>query len=502
MTQGSADPRVSILKDISPLLTSVLDADSVLEMIIESVTRLMEAKASSLLLVDKTTNKLYFHVATGEVKDEVKKFQISMGQGIAGHVALTGKPLLIPDVSRDGRWDKTISEATGFDTRSIACVPIKLGREVIGVIEIIDREDGKPIRAADMEILSHFSELASLAIERARDYGDIVNENISLKKELESRYEIIGKSKVLEKVVADGVKVANSKTTTLITGESGTGKELVARLIHRIGPRRKKRLMMVNCAAFTETLLESELFGHEKGAFTGAISRKTGVLEIADGGTLFLDEVAEMSPSMQVKLLRVIQEGTFSRVGSASPMQVDIRAIAATNKDLFQQVQQGSFREDLYYRLNVVHIHIPPLRERREDILVLAQHFLDKYKAIRGNPNLKFSKDALQVLETYHWPGNVRELQNAIERAVVMGSTEEIRPDDLPFAVKPTGSTGKELVGSSLKEALDSFKRNFLQRSLDLHTGSVKATAKTLKVQRTYLSRLISKYGLATRRGR
>ena len=502
MTQGSTDPRVSILKDISPLLTSVLDADSVLEMIIESVTRLMEAKASSLLLVDKSTNKLYFHVATGEVKDEVKKFQISMGQGIAGHVALTGKPLLIPDVSKDNRWDKTISEATGFETRSIACVPIKLGREVIGVIEIIDREDGKSIREADMEILSHFSELASLAIERARDYGDIVSENISLKKELESRYEIIGKSKVLEKVVADGVKVANSKTTTLITGESGTGKELVARLIHRIGPRRKKRLMMVNCAAFTETLLESELFGHEKGSFTGAIARKTGVLEIADGGTLFLDEVAEMSPSMQVKLLRVIQEGTFSRVGAATPMQVDIRVIAATNKDLYQQVQQASFREDLYYRLNVVHIHIPPLRERREDILVLAHHFLDKYKAIRGNPNLKFTKEALQVLETYHWPGNVRELQNAIERAVVMGNSEEIRPDDLPFAVKPSASTGKELVGSSLKEALDSFKRNFLQRSLDLHTGSVKATAKTLKVQRTYLSRLISKYGLATRRGR
>jgi transcriptional regulator with GAF, ATPase, and Fis domain len=501
MTKSATDPRVSILKDISPLLTSVLDADSVLEMIIESVTHLMEAKASSLLLVDKSTNKLYFHVATGEVKDEVKKFQISMGQGIAGHVALSGKPLLISDVSRDHRWDRTISEATGFETRSIACVPIKLGHEVIGVIEIIDREDGKPIREADMEILSHFSELASLAIERARDYGAIVSENISLKKELEARYEIIGKSKVLEKVVADGVKVANSKTTTLITGESGTGKELVARLIHRIGPRRKRRLMMVNCAAFTETLLESELFGHEKGAFTGAISRKTGVLEIADGGTLFLDEVAEMSPSMQVKLLRVIQEGTFSRVGSATPMQVDIRVIAATNKDLYQQVQQGSFREDLYYRLNVVHIHIPPLRERREDILILAQHFLDKYKSIRGNPNLKFSKETLQVLETYHWPGNVRELQNAVERAVVMGNTVEIRPDDLPFTVKPSASTGVELVGSSLKEALDSFKRNFLQRSLDLHTGSVKATAKTLKVQRTYLSRLISKYGLATRRG-
>jgi Nif-specific regulatory protein len=502
MRNPHVDPRVSILKDISPLLTSVLDTDSVLEMIIESVTRLMEAKASSLLLVDKTRNRLYFQVATGEKKEEVKKFEINMGQGIAGHVAMTGKPLLVPDVSKDSRWDKTISEATGFETRSIACVPIKSGQEVIGVIEIIDREDGQSIRETDMEILSHFSELASIALERARNYKDIVNENIYLKKELESRYEIVGNSAVIEKVIADAVKVANSKTTTLITGESGTGKELVARLIHKIGPRRKKKLMVVNCAAFSETLLESELFGHEKGAFTGAISRKTGVLEIADGGTLFLDEVAEMSPSMQVKLLRVIQEGTFSRVGSATPMQVDIRVIAATNKILFDEVKTGSFREDLYYRLNVVHIHIPPLRERRDDILVLAQHFLDKYRAIRGTTKLSFGLSALELMQNYHWPGNVRELENAIERAVVMGSGEQIMPEDLPFSAVPSGDTAQELLGSTLKEALDSFKRNFLQLNLDDQNGSVKDTAEILAIQRTYLSRLISKYGLITKRNR
>jgi Nif-specific regulatory protein len=503
MQNRPSDPRVSILKDISPLLTSVLDTDSVLEMIIESVTRLMEAKASSLLLVDTSRKKLYFQVATGEAKEEVKKFEIELGQGIAGHVALTGKPLLVPDVSKDSRWDSTISEATGFETQSIACVPIKSKQEVIGVIQIIDREDGQPIREADMEILSHFSELSSVAIERARNYKDIVNENIYLKKELESRYEIIGVSKAIEQVIADAVKVANSKTTTLITGESGTGKELVARLIHKIGPRRKKKLMVVNCAAFTDTLLESELFGHEKGSFTGAISRKTGVLEIADGGTLFMDEVAEMSPSMQVKLLRVIQEGTFNRVGSPSPMQVDIRVIAATNKNLFEEVKRGTFREDLYYRLNVVHIYIPPLRERRDDILVLAQHFLDKYRSIRGTANLAFDPNTLEVMQNYHWPGNVRELENAIERAVVMGGGEQVvRPEDLPFSATPSGDTAQELLGCSLKEALDSFKRDFLQRNLDHQGGSVKDTAKILGIQRTYLSRLISKYGLNTRRNR
>jgi Nif-specific regulatory protein len=458
-------------------------------MIIESVTRLMEAKASSLLLVNKSRNKLYFQIATGEAKEEVKKFEIDMGQGIAGHVALTGKPLLVPDVSKDARWDNTISEATGFETRSIACVPIKSGRDVIGVIQIIDREDGQSIHEADMEILSHFSELASVAIERARNYKDIVNENIYLKKELESRYEIIGVSKAIETVISDAV-------------ESGTGKELVARLVHKIGPRRKKKLMVVNCAAFTDTLLESELFGHEKGSFTGAISRKTGVLEIADGGTLFLDEVAEMSPSMQVKLLRVIQEGTFNRVGSPSPMQVDIRAIAATNKNLFEEVQNGTFREDLYYRLNVVHIHIPSLRERRDDILVLAQHFLDKYKHIRGPSNLSFSPNTIEVLQNYHWPGNVRELENAVERAVVMGGGGHIEPEDLPFSVVPSGDTAQELLGCTLKDALDSFKRDFLQRNLDHQGSSVKETAKVLGIQRTYLSRLISKYGLTTRRSR
>ncbi|MGD9336424.1 MAG: sigma-54 dependent transcriptional regulator, partial [Syntrophobacterales bacterium] len=286
-------------------------------------------------------------------------------------------------------------------------------------------------------------------------------------------------------------------------GESGTGKELVARLIHKIGPRRKKKLMVVNCAAFTDTLLESELFGHEKGSFTGAISRKTGVLEIADGGTLFMDEVAEMSPSMQVKLLRVIQEGTFNRVGSPSPMQVDIRVIAATNKNLFEEVKRGTFREDLYYRLNVVHIYIPPLRERRDDILVLAQHFLDKYRSIRGAANLAFDPNTLEVMQNYHWPGNVRELENAIERAVVMGGGEHVvRPEDLPFSAAPSGDTAQELLGCSLKEALDSFKRDFLQRNLDHQGGSVKDTAKILGIQRTYLSRLISKYGLNTKRNR
>jgi DNA-binding NtrC family response regulator len=260
--------------------------------------------------------------------------------------------------------------------------------------------------------------------------------------------------------------------------------------------------MVVNCAAFTETLLESELFGHEKGSFTGAITRKTGVLEIADGGTLFLDEVAEMSPAMQVKVLRVIQEGTFNRVGSANPLEVDIRVIAATNKNLYEQVHTGKFREDLYYRLNVVHIHIPPLRERRDDIPVLVQHFMDKYKSIRGAAKIKVSTKALEMMQTYHWPGNVRELENAIERAVVMGSGEEIVSGDLPFTVKPTATVAEELVGRTLKEALDSFKQNFLQRSLDHQGGSVKETAKTLGIQRTYLSRLISKYGLTTKRNR
>lgn len=489
------DSKTAYFKEIATWVSSVLDLDNLLELIIDTATRMMQAKASSLLLLDQKTRRLYFKVATGEKREEVMKYEIDKGQGIAGFVAEKGEPLLVPDVSKDHRWYKEISESIGFQTRSIACVPMKADGEIIGVVEIIDKEDGSPIQDEDMKVLTVFAELASLAISRAQKIEQVKRENIDLKEEIGGRYQIIGESGPLKKVISDGYLVANSKVSTLILGESGTGKELLARLIHRAGQRKDKPMVVINCAALPETLLEAELFGHEKGAFTGAMSRKIGKFEMADGGTIFLDEIGEMSPGMQAKLLRVLEEGVFYRVGGNVQITVNVRVISATNKDIIQEVAKGRFREDLYYRLNVVQIHMPALRKRRKDIPLLANYFLDILKKERGALRLTMSEKAMEKMVEYDWPGNVRELKNAVERAVVMSNKQEILPEDLPINKKKAGCHGLD-VGLTLKEALERFKREFITLNLKHTAGNRSRAAKIMGIQRTYLSRLISQYGL------
>ena len=483
------------LKEISHWVSSVLDLDQLLELIIESATRIMQAKASSLLLLDPKTKKLYFKVTIGERKEEVRKHEISLGQGIAGLVAEKGEPLLIPDVTKDPRWYNKISESIGFKTRSIACVPMKMEGVVIGVVEIIDKEDGSEIQAEDMKTLTAFADLASMAISNARKIDRFKKENRDFKEELEKKYRIIGESRELHKCISDAIKVANAKTSTLILGESGTGKELLARLIHQAGPRKKNPLIILNCAALPETLLEAELFGYEKGSFTGAIGRKIGKFELADEGTLFLDEIGEMSVNMQAKFLGVLQEGVFYRVGGNTPISVDVRIISATNRDIHKEVSEGRFREDLFYRLNVVQINMPTLRERKSDIALLAQHFLQIFKQERGCWDLKISEKAMAKIMEYGWPGNVRELRNALERAVVMGNGKEIMPDDLPISGMSSGKDALE-VGISLKEAEDRFKKEFIALNLKNTNSNRSRAARIMDIQRTYLSRLITKYGL------
>jgi len=486
---------IAHINEISAWVSSVQDLDQLLELIIETATRMMDAKASSLLLLDSKTQKLYFKVATGAKGTDIKQFEIDLGQGIAGHVAQTGEPLLIPDVAEDPRWYKEISESIGFKTQSIACVPMKINGETIGVVEIIDKADGSSIREEDLKILSVFADLAAQAIGNARKIEHDKNEIRDLKNELRGKYEIIGESKALRKVISDAIKVANSKSTTLLLGESGTGKELLARLIHRVGPRKDEPMIVLNCAALPETLLEDELFGHEKGAYTGAVARKIGKFELADGGTIFLDEIGEMSPGMQSKLLRILQEGVFYRVGGNKAIPVDVRVLSATNRNIEEDVAQGKFREDLYYRINVVQISMPPLRERREDIVMLAEHFLDIFKKERGTSNLVISKEAMDLMVEYDWPGNVREMKNALERAVVMGNGKQILPEDLPtFACTP--QYPGLVVGLSLKEAIDMFKKEFIVTNLRHTEGNRSMAAKTMKIQRTYLSRLIAKFGI------
>jgi Nif-specific regulatory protein len=497
VTNSDARKELSIdqLKDISTWITSVHDLNQLLELILMTGTRIMRAKASSLLLLDQKSQKLYFKVTTGTQKDAVKNFEIKLGQGIAGHVAKTGEPLLIKDVAKDSRWYRSISDQIGFKTRSILCVPMKVESKIIGIIEFINKANGESFQKNDLELLSVFADLAAHAIANARKFQLVERENQGLKESLGLDHQIIGKSAAIKRVVADALKVANSSASTLILGESGTGKELLARLIHQASPRKDRHMIALNCAAMPETLLEAELFGHEKGSFTGAMDQKIGKLELADESTLFLDEIGEMSPGMQVKLLRVLQDGVFYRVGGNTPISVDIRVIAATNQNIAEEIPKGKFREDLYYRLNVVELQLPPLRERREDIPLLASHFADLFKKEKGTAHIEITRAAMDKIQKYDWPGNIRELRNAIERAVVMGNGRQILPEDLPMV--DSGSAIDHIeVGISLQQALDDFKKKFIELNLKNTNGNQSKAADMMGIQRTYLSRLIAKYGI------
>jgi len=488
-----ANVPIGQLKAISSWVSSVQDLDKLLRLIIESATGVVQAEAASLLLLDPKINALYFKVATGAKGDEVKDFTVKVGQGIAGHVAQTGQPLLIADAKKDNRWMREISDRIDYETRSMACVPLLINQKVIGVIQVINKKDNTQFTPADMDVLEEFSGLAALAIGSARSLEQVRQENQDLKKELGEKHQIIGKSITLQKVLEDAQKLSRSKTTALIQGESGTGKELVARLIHRESPRKDKPLVVLNCAALPETLLESELFGYEKGAFTGATGRKIGKFEAAHEGTLFLDEIGEMAPGIQAKLLRVLQEGVFYRVGGNTPITVDVRVLSATNKNLKKEVEEGKFREDLFYRLNVVQLSIPPLRERLEDVCFLAEHFLDVFKKETGLSGLTISEAAMEKMSLYNWPGNIRELRNAIERAVVMGNGKTIMPEDLPIAASLPKFAGLK-VGLTLDEALNEFKKEFILLNLKHTGGNRSKAAKIMDIQRTYLSRLITRY--------
>lgn len=484
------DPRIKVFKDISGIVGAVIDMTNLLDVIIVTVTRIMNAKASSLLLVDEKTKRLSFHITTGDKKDEVKRFELKKGEGIAGWVVEHGKPLLVANVKEDPRWSNKISEATGFETHSIACAPLKVGERILGVIEIIDHEDGSPLTDDDLETLNAFSELAAASILKSKMYTSVNKQNVQLRAELEEKFTMIGESQSLINLMSDCSKIAHSNATVLISGESGTGKELTARFIHNSSPRKECPFVVINCAALPDTLLESELFGYAKGAFTGADTNKAGLFEAANQGTLFLDEIGETSPSMQVKLLRVLQEGVFNRLGSLQQVKVDVRILAATNKDIELLVSEKKFREDLYYRLNVVRIKMPSLAERREDIPILANDFLKKIITSALYNAQSFSGEAMSVLKRYHWPGNIRQLKNAVERAVIMGMGKEIAPSDLPYEIlEPKANTLE--VGLTLKEGQDNFKRDFIKRTLTSVGGNKTKAAAVLDIQRTYLSRLI-----------
>ena len=344
----------------------------------------------------------------------------------------------------------------------------------------------KPFRKEDIK----------LVVRRSLEHSRLVRENARIREELRERHgsPLIGSSPAILEVYKLVARVSSGKSTVLLEGESGTGKELVARAIHTNSPRRGRPFVPVNCAALTETLLESELFGHEKGSFTGAVAAKRGLFEAADEGTLFLDEIGDIGPALQVKLLRVIQEQEVRHVGGTASIKVDVRIVAATNRDLAQMVKEGKFREDLFYRLNVVRIVVPPLRERREDIPMLAHHFLQKASSANSQPVRGFVPETMALLERYAWPGNVRELENVVERTVSLAPGPLIMPDDLPETVRKAEAAPAR--GAEALLSLDEVEKRHLNRVLRETDGNKVRAAKILGIDRRTLYRMAERFGI------
>lgn len=488
----NSDPRIDVLKNISSIVSAVLDMDQLMYILIKVAIRVTGAKASSLLLVDEENQTLHFFIASGEGTQELKHQELNMGEGIAGWVAREGTPVLVENVKEDKRWNRDMARMIDFDIHSIACAPMKVDNKVIGVIEIIDKHNGETIKREDMNLLLAFADMAASFLEKSKRYKNVSKENISLRMRLKKGCILIGESNAIHRVTSEAMKVANTSASVFIIGESGTGKELVARFIHQESLRKNNQMISINCGALPETMLERELFGHEKGSFTGADSRRIGLFEAADKGTLFFDEICEMPPAMQVKLLRVLQEGTFFRLGGTEAITTDVRVIAAANRDPRQIMENGEFREDLFYRLNVVNIQIPPLRERRDDIPILINYFIKKQAEADKTSPLVVTPEAMNILINYNWPGNVRELKNAIDRAIIMGNGKEIRPCDFPPDILRKSNGHKTTCTcSTLKDGLNTFKRDFIQKTLERTRGNRTEAARILDIERTYLSKLL-----------
>jgi len=486
--------KLETLIEINTLINSdYTDAGTLLQRILESATRLTEGEASSLLLLNAENNKLYFEIALGSKGPDVKKFSLPVGEGIAGWVAQNNRSLIVNDVASDDRFYSDISKQVGFPTSSILAVPMRMKERCIGVIEMINKTNGSGFDDEDLQWLEIFANQAALAIQNAKSFQKARDEIYSLKDQIvenQGFHPLVYKSRAMEEKLSMVEKLAPTDSSVLILGESGVGKELFAEQIHLRSHRSKMPLIRVNCAALPEALLESELFGHVKGAFTDAVTDRRGRFELADGGTIFLDEIGELPLKLQAKMLRVIQHQTFEKVGASEPITVDVRIIAATNRDIEQAVEEGTFRRDLYYRLNVLPLYVPPLRERTDDIPVLADAFLKKFnretkKQIRG-----FSDEAMEELISYSWPGNVRELENAVERAVVICQSDQIRPEELILR-RNSGYKSDSYSGKTLKDSVNMFKKHYIQNSLERNGWNQTATARVLGIQRTYLSRLI-----------
>jgi Nif-specific regulatory protein len=486
-----------LLLDASKLINSSFDLNKALKHILKAVSHSTNSEAVSLLLINPNTKNLYFKTASGNMSI-LKNFSLKMGEGIAGWVALHRKSLIVNNVKDDPRHKQDIDKMTGFVTHSIMATPVVYQGEILGTLEVLNPREKLQFDDADLILVEALASQVAIAIKYCDSYKKLNEKNTELKKAINLENTIIGQSKAIREVIQLAEKVAPFDVTVLLTGESGTGKELIARLIHESSPRKEKPFIAVNCSALPENLIESELFGHEKGAFTGAITNRKGKFEIASGGTLFLDEIGDMGFSVQAKILRVLETGIIERVGSDQLIKTDVRIIAATNKHLKLLLHEQKFREDLYYRLNEIHIEIPPLRERRSDIPILINYFLHLFSNVFQKKVKGVSEEVLHLFINYGWPGNIRELKNVIKSSVVISDDPTLSISNLPEEIR--GSKPQQGLLSKEIEGLEELERQHIMKLLRENEWNKSKTAMKLDISRPTLDAKIKLYGIVLER--
>ena len=494
----------TLLYEISQALNEHLELKKSLYKVLDILSNSMKMERGAISILDPLRNEINIEVAHGISKQAMERVKYKMGEGITGRVIETGKALAIPKISEEPLFlNRTASRKKKMKQEiSFICVPVKKGKQVIGAFSVDKPYDeayslkgGKKLMSVIATMIAqHVINLETIRIEK----DQLREENRRLRNELENKYritDIIGNSNKMREVYQMISQVSKSNATVLVRGESGTGKELVANSIHYNSLRAQGPFVKVNCAALPANLIESELFGHEKGAFTGAIRKKLGKFELAHKGTIFLDEIGSIDLEVQVRLLRVLQEKEFERVGGHGTIKIDVRIIAATNKNLEDAVESESFRGDLYYRLNVFPIYMPPLRERKTDILLLADYFLEKYAKENGKSIKRFSTPSIDMLIDYHWPGNVRELENCIERAVLLCEEGVVHSYNLPPTLQ-TGTESGTIPTHSLEEAVNKLETEMLVDALKNTRGNVSQAADMLKTTVRKFAYKAKRYGV------
>jgi Nif-specific regulatory protein len=505
--QKSEIRKLTTLLSISQTVGTTLNLHQAMARVLEILEENHSVISGAIVLREGAGEALIVEVATGFPRDAKPQTRYQIGEGIIGRVVESGKPVVVPKASQEPLFpDRPVTTKGSGEELTFVCVPLMVDRQPIGALAVVLRY--KHDRDYDQSI-KFFSIVGSMVAQAVKvnrliqgEKQRLLDENLTLKQELRERYDfsnIVGTSRPMQDVYAQVAQVARSNTTVLLRGESGTGKELIARAIHYNSLRAAKPFVKVSCASLPESLIEAELFGHEKGAFTGAHGRKKGRFELADHGTLFLDEIGDLSLATQVKLLRGLQDREFERLGGTETIKVDVRLIVATNRDLEEAIRGGTFREDLYYRLNVFTIFLPPLRERKSDVLLLADHFLEQYARSHRKDIRRISTPAIDMLMSYHWPGNVRELENCIERAVLVCEANVIHSHHLPPTLQTAEASGT-VPRLSLSEAVDAYEKDLVLDALKTARGNVSRAARLLGTTKRILGYKVKKYRINANR--